>query len=275
MQKLRSFLTKPSQPSFQIISDLHLEVGQQYSTFSIPPSAPYLVLAGDIGCLIDYGPSLSFLAKHITAFKKIFLVLGNHEFYNLSYTAGLELARKLEQEPVLKGKLVLFHRRRFDFEDEDVTVLGCTLWSRIEEGAKEVVKMRVRDFQKIEGWCVDEHNKAFEAESEWLAGQIAEVRGGKERNVLVGTHHAPCLEGTARPEQVENAWSSAFATDLLAEDDREQWDSVKFWVFGHTHLSTSFERADVRVVSNQGGYVLPGSKKDGKSGFDVRKVVRV
>lgn len=202
-------------------------------------------------------------------------MLGNHEFYGLSYTDGLDLARKLEQETVLKGKLVLLHRRQFDIEREDVTVLGCTLWSKIEEGVKEVVTMKVRDFEKIEGWGVEEHNEAFEVESAWLMGQIADIREeGKERRVLVVTHHAPCVEGTARPEQVGNAWSSAFATDLLTEG-AEQWDGVKVWAFGHTHFSTSFERAEVRVASNQRGYVHPGSKEDGKSGFNVRKVVRV
>ncbi|EFW18683.1 conserved hypothetical protein [Coccidioides posadasii str. Silveira] len=36
------------------MSDLHLEVGQHYKTFIIPRAAPYLVLAGDIGCLRNY-----------------------------------------------------------------------------------------------------------------------------------------------------------------------------------------------------------------------------
>lgn len=47
--------------SFQINSDLHLEVGQQHFSFQIPASAPYLVPAGDIGRLIDYDSYLDFL----------------------------------------------------------------------------------------------------------------------------------------------------------------------------------------------------------------------
>jgi len=161
---------------------------------------------------------------------------------------------------------VLIHRRRFDFEGENVSVVGCTLWSRIQEEAKEVVRLKVRDFGKIEGWSVEGHNKLFGVESEWLTSQIGGIRGegkgdgnGKERRVLVITHHAPCVEGTARPEQVGNTWSSAFASDLLREDGGGMWDGVKVWVFGHTHFSTEFERAGVRVLSNQRGYVLPGN----------------
>jgi hypothetical protein len=39
---------------FQIMSDLHLESFQDYSTFRIPSSAPYLILAGDVGHLSAY-----------------------------------------------------------------------------------------------------------------------------------------------------------------------------------------------------------------------------
>jgi len=54
MEWSRSFFVQPPQTPFQINSDLHLEVGQQYATFDIKPSAEYLILAGDIGKLIDY-----------------------------------------------------------------------------------------------------------------------------------------------------------------------------------------------------------------------------
>lgn len=46
---------------FQIMSDLHFELGQQYSSFYIPSSAPYLLLAGDIGRLVHYHLFLTFL----------------------------------------------------------------------------------------------------------------------------------------------------------------------------------------------------------------------
>jgi len=80
------------------------------------------------------------------------------------------------------------------------------------------------------------------------------------------------------PKDVSNPWSSAFATDLLGD---ASWDQVKVWVFGHTHFTTQFERNGIKVLSNQRGYVLPGSReeksgeRDGKKVFDVRRVVHV
>lgn len=70
------------------MSDLHLEVGQQYADFDIPAEAPYLILAGDIGRLKDYQPYLEFLGRQCDHFVKVFLVLGNHEFFGTSQCRG-------------------------------------------------------------------------------------------------------------------------------------------------------------------------------------------
>lgn len=280
------FFRRSPRSSFQILSDLYLEVGRQSSSFVVPPSAPYLILAGDIGRLIDYELYLEFLAKQAAQFKRIFLVLGNHEFYGLSYHAGLESAQKLENEEALNGKLVLMHQRRYDISDTETTILGCTLWSAVPASAKEVVRMRVKDFEKIEAWTVDDHNASHEADNTWLRHQTLQIqrqneskaKGQRTTNILVVTHHAPSVQKTSSPKNVGNPWSSAFATELLGD---ACWSEVKAWVFGHTHFTTQFERNGIKVLSNQRGYVLPGSKegnnkqRNGKMEFDVRKVIHV
>lgn len=91
MQIFRRSTHNAGSYKFQYMSDLHLEVGQQYSTFDFPPTAPYLILAGDIGRLIDYDKLLLFLTKQTSRFDAVFYVLGNHEFYGTSRSKGLEL----------------------------------------------------------------------------------------------------------------------------------------------------------------------------------------
>ncbi|KAH6662844.1 ser/Thr protein phosphatase-like protein superfamily, partial [Halenospora varia] len=274
MQHIRPFFNKSQPRSFQIVSDLHLEVGKQYNNVSIPPSAPFLILAGDIGCLADYDAYLSFLARQTTSFETVFLILGNHEFFGLSLVAGLEQARRLENEEVFGGKLVLLHQKRFDIPGSSITILGCTLWSEIDGDAREIVRAKVKDFSKIGGRTLDEHNADHESDLTWLRTQIEEIRKENEevktseerKQILVVTHHAPSMQETARPEQVNNPWSSAFATDILKEGE---WENVKLWVFGHTHFSTEFEKFGVKVVSNQRGYVLPGMAESKDKNFDV------
>ena len=109
MRRIRSLFAQSTVP-FQILSDLHLEVNQQYSTFDIPAAAPYLVLAGDAGRLVDYDAYLDFLKRQTDQFRSVFLVLRNHEFYGTSFANGLERAKRLEDEPCLNGKLALLHR---------------------------------------------------------------------------------------------------------------------------------------------------------------------
>ncbi|KAK7605630.1 hypothetical protein BKA81DRAFT_226280 [Phyllosticta paracitricarpa] len=86
MQRLLSLFDFSRSPKFQIVSDLHLEVGQQYSSFDIPASAPHLILAG------DYDAYLGFLRRQTEQFETVFLVLGNHEFYGITFGESIELA---------------------------------------------------------------------------------------------------------------------------------------------------------------------------------------
>ena len=34
----------------------------------------------------------------------------------------------------------------------------------------------------------------------------------------------------------------------------------RYWIFGHTHFSTQFEKASTKVLANQRGYVFPTEK---------------
>ncbi|KAM5343117.1 hypothetical protein ACJ41O_014083 [Fusarium nematophilum] len=251
----------------QILSDLHLEFGQQYASYTFPASAPLLLLGGDTGRLVDYDEYLGFLKAQVRRYDKVFLVLGNHEFHGLGYEGGLEAARRLVSEPALCGHVILLHRARWDDTESGLTILGCTLWSRIPECAYRVVESKVKDFRNIPGWSVEKHNKLHAEEKAWLREQVLGVAAEGGREVLVATHHAPAVEGTSRPQHEGNPWTCAFASDVLDEEGR--WDGVRVWVFGHTHYSTLMVRGSVRLVANQRGYVLGERRKGGDDGFDA------
>lgn len=276
----RTLLSRPSGPQIQVLSDLHLELGQQYSSFTFPACAPFLLLGGDVGRLIDYDAYLKFLEAQVCRFEKVFLVLGNHEFYGRNHETGLETARRLIAEPSLAGTVILLHRMRWDDPDSDLTILGCTLWSAVSPKAADIVQAKVKDYTNIEGWTVEKHNSLHAEDAAWLRAQVSQISSQKdtaERRILLATHHAPSIEGTSRPEQSKNPWTCAFATDLLSEG---VWDGVKVWVFGHTHYSTDVVCNGVRMLANQRGYVL-GAKEDekreksGGKGFDETMVITV
>ncbi|KAL2817969.1 Metallo-dependent phosphatase-like protein [Aspergillus cavernicola] len=277
-EKVRSIFDKPC-TSFQVLSDLHLEINQQYLSFDIPVCAKHLILAGDVGRLVDYDNYRGFLQKQTDRFELVFLILGNHEFYNNTFASGLQKARQLEQEPCLNGRLVLLHQGRYDIPGSRVTVLGCTLWSKIPDEARAIVLSKIQDFKKIKDWTVDDHNGSHEADLAWLLSEMELIQSknkteNKKRSILVMTHHAPSIQDTSSPQHANNPWSSAFATDILSQISKSS--GVKAWVFGHTHYTTEFKNQGIRVVANQRGYVLPWNNlKGSKDGFDVGKVIRV
>jgi len=186
----------------------------------------------------------------------VFLVLGNHEFYGLSRTEGLSLASKLENEDVLHGKLKILNRRRIDISS-DVTILGCTLHSHIRPENQDYISTKVRDFQRIRHWTIRDHNEEHAGDIEWLRNEIKAIRSNEKqssRKIIAVTHHAPIRRGGSRPEHEDNPQSDAFGTELI-EPDTDFCDA-KWWIFGHTHYSTSFSRSGVNLISNQRGYII-------------------
>jgi hypothetical protein len=264
------------------MSDLHLEVGQQYASFDFPVTAQFLILAGEIGRLIDYDAYLEFLNPQT---ERVFLVLGNHEFYGLDFNTGLATARKLERESCLGGKLSLLQQGRFDMDHMGIpiTILGCTIWSQVPEDAKTTVESKISDFRKIKDWSVESHNAAHKSDMEWLVSELDRVRGSNsDRSVMVISHHAPSVQETSAPQHVQNAWTAAFATDILSSG--KSWTPVRCWIHDHTHYSGDFKKHGVRVASNQRGYILPGSviqiqagsgTIDGERKFDAGRTMEV
>ncbi|KAI1934490.1 hypothetical protein LOZ66_005958 [Ophidiomyces ophidiicola] len=243
---------------FQVLSDLHLEVGAQYSGFHITPQAPYLILAGDIGRLADYDAFRDFLRSQCQQFRQVYLVLGNHEFFGVSRPEGLRLAAALQDEPELQGQLTIMNKKRVDLED--VSLLGCTLHSRVPPEAKEIVQHKINDFRRIVDWSVEDHVAEHARDVKWLQDEILSIRNGEagsKRKIVVVTHHAPLAKGTSRPSDEKNPWSSAFGTELLGTKDKSPLDDVQYWVFGHTHYSSELTCGQVKLVSNQRGYVFP------------------
>lgn len=271
ISRLRDSLSPGRETQIQIMSDLHLEVGQQYQTFDFPVAGKWLLLAGDIGRLIDYEGYRTFLERQVGRYENVFLVLGNHEFFDLTYEETISQAKQLSQEPSLTSKLVLLNRDVWRDESSGSIIMGCTLWSFVPESAKAVVESKVSDYKKIEGWSVEKSNQRHAEEAAWLDSELESLSSAARadpqkhgRDILVVTHHAPSLTGTSAPEHVNNPWTSAFATDLLP---RLNIKRVKIWVFGHTHYTTELNSGGVQLIANQRGYVFPGSKLEA---VDVR-----
>ena len=300
MRRISGLFSAPK-ATFQILSDLHLDHDSQYLTFHIPVSAPFLILAGNIGRLIDYESYLSFLVRRCNLHEKVFLVLGSLEFHGLAWMDGLQLAHKLEKEPATKGRLEVLYETRSEVPGTNVVLLGATLWSKIPEGDVASVMKKIAEFDEKEGiqgeWSAEKHNSEHKRDLRWLKQEVAKVTkpgvgpdgkpvaggatGAEAKQLVVVTSFAPDLRDALDPWQVDAPWSSAYGTDLLGGSE---WAGVKMWVCGTTGRTCEFKKNGTTVVCNQRGRVsesVTGLLKDGMSEkqkvglFDVMRVIRV
>jgi hypothetical protein len=298
MRRLSSLFSGPK-TSFQILSDLHLDHESQYLTFHIPVSAPFLILAGNIGRLIDYEQYLSFLIRRCNLHEKVFLVLGALEFHGIGWMDGLQLAHKMEKDPVMKGRLEVLYETRSDVPGTNVTLLGCTLWSKIPESDTAAVLRKMPEFNEktgIQNWDIEKHNSEHKRDLWWLVEKArnsspspaggalapAATAGSKEeRQIVMVTAFAPDLRECLEPWQVDAPWASAYGTNLL---DGPYFGNIKTWISGTTGRSCDFKKGETTVVSNQRGREgehVTGLLKDGMSEkqkvglFDVMRVVKI
>ncbi|KAF2435007.1 hypothetical protein EJ08DRAFT_668033 [Tothia fuscella] len=240
-------------PQFQIVSDLHLEtplLRPSYSKYTQEIEARHLCLLGDIGLVKDDG-LFHFLE---TLLKKtpnliILYVLGNHESYQMTLAAGKQKLRDFEEKITKEypgsPRFVFLDRKRCDINNR-VSVLGCTLWSRILPEQMQRVSTALTDFNERNGireWTPSDHLEEHRKDLAWLNDQVQRIEKEEpERQIVIFTHHSPTVDSRANnPRHVGSPFSSGF---------------VKLWAVGHTHFSCDYreEGSGKLVVANQKGY---------------------
>jgi predicted phosphodiesterase len=259
-------------PQFQILSDIHLETPLPQPTYkhfsrreTFPLLASNLFLLGDIGYVRDEA-LFTFLRSLLrcTPNLKIFYVLGNHEAYGITLSATISTLESFEIESRREfGERFFFmHRRRVDFSPT-LTILGCTLWTRIPHDQAAVCARLLTDFNEATGIkdrTVDLHNEDHHCDLAWLDAEIRNLESEPQRSVMVLTHHSPTADPRANDpkresQDPERDVTSGFVTDLRVW---RSWSSeqLKVWAFGHTHFSCAYteEGTAKLVVSSQKGY---------------------
>ena len=102
-------------------------------------------MAGDMGHVIAHeGRYQDFLIRRCTNFERVFLILGNNDYKGIAAPVDetIAMARSFDENPKIHGRLSILEKDGFDMYDGSagrVSLLGCTLWSDVPEGAKENV----------------------------------------------------------------------------------------------------------------------------------------
>ncbi|KAH6860670.1 hypothetical protein BKA58DRAFT_448343 [Alternaria rosae] len=264
-------------PQLQIVSDLHLETpmnNPQYSYVNLQVTGSALLLLGDIGLVSNDG-LFTFLRNLLDQNRgcRIFYVLGNHEAYQTTLGHAVNQMRDFENtaKQDYGGRFRLLFRDRYDL-NENVTILGCTLWSNIQPEQAAEVGSRMTDYNEergIQDWTPERSCMEHARDLAWLNTQVTQIQTDEpHRSVIIATHHCPTIDPRATdPRHSSSSMNSGFVSELSREIC---WISpvVKVWAFGHTHYSCAFrdEVTDTLVVSNQKGYGgIAGSGGKGKA----------
>ena len=231
----------------QIASDLHIEVHNNYPI--IEPKCDYLILAGDIGEIgnTKYEEFLEYVNRN---WKKVIMVLGNHEFYSKDKSYEEKL---IENREFFKKYDNIFLLEKDSTQLEEYTVIGLTLWSKLKRNSHaSIKKIKWRENGDLIKIGIDKLNEQYEESKLWLTKNY-----NKTKPTIIVTHYPLTLEESyVRPKCFSNEpleWLKEFGSEYFLETPKNKLICIS----GHTHFSHNFidcSLNDTRFISNQFGY---------------------
>jgi predicted phosphohydrolase len=272
-------------PEFQFLSDIHLECNPCESIQSIlDPVAPYLVLAGDIAKITT--PCLPvFLKSCVDNFKKVIVVLGNHDYYGFTFEDVDEWWARISK---FYPSIVVLNNAMMELDG--ILIVGTPFWCNIPS----TMRFRLPLFRKAlsedrlrrvsssssslvrrvlpphvdtivsQSWHpsykkMPRQIRITHDEFSWIHMICRHVvhnavMEAKRKNVplLVITHYPPVYD-VLHPKYLDSGRllddvSRYYASDY--KEDVKKW-GVHTWMFGHTAYNGTWKIGDTRLVTNQ------------------------
>lgn len=242
---------------FQIVSDLHLDnyPGVKYDpnlhkydpllACIDPKDVDALIVAGDVVNGVNELLLRRFLTGCSKMFPRTYYVAGNHEYFGENIIeADEKLARLCGEIPrvhILNNMTMLLSPR--------LALHGSTLWSPAvgaRDGDFSTIRHGERQMASFDSAIFHQRNVT------WLDSALASTRQHGYLSLVV-THHAPLDYNTFSPKYVNAPELDTYVSDL-SPLIRKYRDTLKTWVFGHTHYATNFIHDTTHIVSNPLGY---------------------
>lgn len=229
---------------FYVWSDLHTElsslnhVKKICKTYFKKDLNSSLILAGDIGKPGDkkYLYLLEWCSRR---YNKIFVIAGNHEFYNT--TNVVDTLRNM----CMKFPNVYFLDKNIYYSDSYI-IFGCILWTHIHTIEIHDVKKYYNDFKYINNIDI---NTWHDSDLNWLTNAL-EYYKNDNRTKIVITHHMPSYSLLESKYKQYSLFNSAFANT----DCEKLFSNVDYWIYGHTHTSHLEKINNCTFLCNPIGY---------------------
>jgi len=232
----------------QYISDIHLELLFKNSiknvNYLFKANAEILVLAGDIGNPYTKNYK-TFLEYTNNNFNKIFLIAGNHEYYNNDVNETKEKIKEICSN---------FQNISFldnSYEDyQNYRFIGTTLWTHINKPA-----FVINDTKMIKNFTIPKYNKLHFEAKDFLELSLQECKKDNIKSIII-THHLPFYELTHPNYQNSlyvnyRQWFNANLDQLIIDNKT----SIAAWIYGHTHTASIQNHYDINFYCNPLGYM--------------------
>jgi DNA repair exonuclease SbcCD nuclease subunit len=245
--------------TFQYFSDIHSEFYKSYPgkirSLPITPSAPYLLLAGDVG---DPFSDVYAELLHIVSgkFKHVFLISGNHEYYMYRSTAklGMNIADVATLMSMVDSQIrdvchrfdnvTFLQNEVYHVPDTNTTIFGSTFWSDIRPEEKRYIETYMNDYNKIPGFTSAISVQKYKEACSYLQDALEKH---PSRDFIVISHHLPSY-ALIHTKYKHSGMNSAFASEIeLANHPR-----IKAWVAGHTHSPMQLGKFYVNPIGYPG-----------------------
>jgi len=243
--------------------DILLLAGDTCEVRSLRPSQIHIGEVDDNGIQKDVrvaSKTLRDLEDICKAFKFVYAVMGNHEFYSNVFDDTLEEYRDLTKHipnfRVLENEVV---------EVEGVKIIASTLWTDFngyDFHTMMTAKQNMNDYHVIQKSRVfddqpqrlqpEEIGKVHFASRQFVFDELKKI--GEDEIVVVMTHHAPIVAHANPQRYGSNVLDYAYAcTDMektLLDHDKD----VAIWFHGHTHDWKLSNVGDTIVATFARGY---------------------
>ena len=268
----------------KLVSDLHLE----FSDINIQNDQDYdvLILGGDI-CIaqdlhdhpessntsdqaaIANGTGLGrrqmtaqrfrdFFKRCSFQFPHVIYIMGNHEFYNGKFYAGIDYMR----EELAKYPNIYMLEQDTKIID-DVVFVGGTLWTNMNKRdplTMHAIETMMNDFRIIRNdfrsyapmSALDvaiRHDKTLA----YIKLVLAE---NKDKKCVVVGHHSPSFQSVHSMYKHDTLMNGGYHSDL--SEFILDHPQIVLWTHGHTHYPFDYKIGETRVVCNPRGYQNDG-----------------
>lgn len=207
---------------FQYLSDIHLE-RKKLLVPTIKKISDVLLLAGDIGSphLPNYQ---EFLYQCSDQFSQVFLVAGNHEYWNSTITdtngSICSIVSKMKNVHYLNNSAYVY---------KDKVIFGGTFWTYVLQNKEN------SDSKFIKGFNNDTRNQ-LHCETYNLIKNI--------RPDIVLSHYPP-VRNVIHPNY------NHYRYELFTNDSPELLEKSERWVCGHLHHFTEYPKVCMNIYKER------------------------